>query len=175
VDDQYLGFSESELLGLPQVLADGIGVDVLLGHDEQNRSGAELLVDLVVLFPALHRRAQPVAVLLADVACRDAVRVFLRLFGVVLLGDDQRRLDDAVLHSLGERVVADGPREVHPVLVLGRGREVEPEREPLRQGAVDREQRLAPLQLLVVHVVCLVVYHHEVLQRLHPLQHRPLA
>jgi hypothetical protein len=129
----------------------------------------------VVLLPALHRRAQPVAVLLADIVRGDAVRVVLRLLRVVLLGDDQRRLDDAVLHGLGERVVAHGPGEVHAVLVLGRRREVEPEGKALGQCAVDREQRLAPGEVIVVDVVRLVVHHHEVLERLHPLQHRALA
>ena len=103
------------------------------------------------------------------------VRVLRGLLGVVLLGDDQRRLDDAVLHRLGERVVADRPGEVHAVLVLGRGGEVEPERETLGQRAVDGEQRLAPGEVLVVDVVRLVVEHHEVLERLDPLQHRALA
>ena len=40
---------------------------------------------------------------------------------------------------------------------------------------MDREERLAPGQVLVVDVVGLVVEHDEVLQRLEPLQHRALA
>ena len=71
VDDEDLGFLEAELLGLPEVLADRVGVDVLLGHDEEHWLGAELLVDLVVLLPALHGGPQPVAVLLADVVLGD--------------------------------------------------------------------------------------------------------
>ena len=69
VDHQDLRLLEAELLGLPEVLADRVGVDVLLRHDEEHRLGVELLVDLVVLLPALDRRAQPVAVLLANVRC----------------------------------------------------------------------------------------------------------
>jgi hypothetical protein len=37
VDDQHLGLLEPELLRLPQVLANRVGIDVLLGHDEEHR------------------------------------------------------------------------------------------------------------------------------------------
>src|SRR5947209_4481678 len=39
------------------------------------------------------------------------------------------------------------PREVHAVLVLGGGGEVEPECQSVRQGVMDIEQRLTPAQL----------------------------
>ena len=108
-------------------------------------------------------RTQPVAILLADVVLRDAVRIFDGLLGVVFLVDDERRLDDAVLDRLGQRVVAYCPGEVHAVLVLGGGGEVEPERQPVRQGAMDSEQRLAPGQLYVVDVVRLIIEDNQIL------------
>ena len=37
VDHENLGLLEAELFGFPQVLAEGVGVDVLLGHDEEHR------------------------------------------------------------------------------------------------------------------------------------------
>ena len=47
---------------------------------------------------------------------------------------------------------------------LWRGREVEPERKPVRQRAVDGKQRLTPGEVVVIDVVRLVVQDHEVLE-----------
>ena len=73
VDHEDFGLLEAELLGLPEVLAQRVGVDVLLRHDEEHRLGVELLVDAPVVLPALDGSTQPVAVLLGDVVLGDAL------------------------------------------------------------------------------------------------------
>ena len=169
VDHQYLGRLES--CGRAEILAQRVGVDVLLRHDEEHRLDAERAVRGPMLLPPPYRGLQPIAVLRGDVVLGHPLGVVRRLPGVVLVGDDDRRLDDPVLHRLRQRVVAHRPREVHAVPVLGRGREVEPGADPLRQRAVNAEQRPAPGQFLVVHVMRLVVHHHQIRERLDPFQH----
>ena len=77
VNHQHFGLLEAEFLGLPEILAHRIRVDVLLGHDEEDRLGAELGVGLPMLLPAVHGRLNPVAVLLADVVLGEVLRGLL--------------------------------------------------------------------------------------------------
>ena len=93
-----------------------------------------------MFLPALHSGMNPVAVLLTDVLSGDVVRVVRWLCRVVLPGDDERCLNDAILDRLGQRIVTHCPREVHTALVFGSGGEVEPERQPVWQGLVYAEQ-----------------------------------
>jgi hypothetical protein len=140
VNHENLGLLEAKLLRLPEVLAEGVGVDVLLGHDEEHRLYTQLSVDAPVVFPALHGGPQPVTIFLSDVVPGNAIGVLVGPLGIALSGDDQWRLDDTILHRLRHRVVADRPGEVHRILVLGRGREVEPEAKTGWQGSMDCEQ-----------------------------------
>jgi len=126
VDDQDLRGLEPELLGPLEVLADAVCLHGVLRHDEEHRPHAHLLVGLVVGLPPPDSRVDPEAVLLDSVVPRHVVGVSSRIARVVLQAHVQRGLDYAVLHRLGERVVADDPGVVHAVLVLGRGREVQP-------------------------------------------------
>ena len=77
----------------------------------------------------------PERVLLSHVLAGDAVGVLTGTLGVVLLGDDDGRLDDAVFDGLGQRIIDDGPRIVHAVLLLGGGGEIEPERQPFGESS----------------------------------------
>ena len=49
----------------------------------------------------------------------NVVGVLHRLFGIVLIGHNERGLHNPVLHHLGQRVIAHCPGEVHDVLILG--------------------------------------------------------
>src|SRR5690242_13894365 len=95
-------------------------------------------------YPA-NTSGEPVTVLINHVATRDVVWV-----GAIDHVEDHRRFDNAVLNRLGKWVVADDPGEVDARLELRRRREVEPEIKPMREPAVQAEQRLVPLEFVVV-------------------------
>ena len=91
---------------------------------------------------------------------------------VVLLGDDERRFDDAILNGLRERVVADCPWESTcrsgPSGVAEKSSQ---SASPCGSARWIGEQRLAPGEVLVVDVVSLVIEHDQVFERLHSFQH----
>ena len=115
VDDEQLVASEvGELL---QVVADLVGGLRVLAHHEQDRALAGRRQILVELAPATHRCVDPAPVALHR-------RIAQLRLGAVQLAD-HRRLDDPVLHRLGERVVDDDVPESPAFLILGRCGEVE--------------------------------------------------
>ena len=119
--------------------------------------------------PTFYSSLQPVAVLLGHILLGNVVRIFLGLILVRFLGDDERYLDNAIFNGLRQRVVHDRPREVQAFLVPRRCREVQPSSDAFRQHLVDRQQRLAPCQVLPVNVMRLIVDDHDVLERFYAI------
>ena len=105
-----------------QLLAHFVGKDVLLGHDEQNRPMSNFLYTLPVFLPVANRGNQPVAVLLGRRFLAVTFSGSLRSSAVTISGAFTMRSSTAC----AERIIADDPRIVDTILVLGRSREVEP-------------------------------------------------
>ena len=86
-----------------------------------------------MVLPAFYRGMNPISVFFSNVFFRDVLWLYLWKIRVVFAGDDYWGLHNSIFHGLSQRIVADGPRVVHPFLVLGGRAHVEPHGDALRQ------------------------------------------
>ena len=71
---------------------------------------------------------------------------FFGIFGSSALVTIKRRFHDPVLYRLGQRVIANDPRVVHPTWSRGVAEKSSHSESPLGKDAIDSQQRLAPLR-----------------------------